>query len=236
MFLLILFLASCSDDNCDCLNGNGVVVTENRVSGNFNTLNIKGDVDVILVPSDSTFLKVETGINLMDNIKTYITDSILYIKNETSCNWLRSFDNKVKIFVAIKNLSHITFRSNGKLSCADTLRMPVLKINVWDGSGSIALKMNNYANYVAMHIGAVDITLSGKSSQLYLYNACYGPFFGSSLETNYGYLTNRGFNDCYVNCSGELDVRVENVGNVYYSGNPQPVKYVRTGKGKLVKQ
>lgn len=236
MFLCILLLASCSDKDCDCLNGNGPVMTENRTSDNFNTLSVKGDVNVVLTPSDTAFLKVETGLHLMDNIKTEIKDSTLYIKNDTKCNWLRSYDIPVKVYIGIKNLQYILFKSNGTMTSSDTLRMPTLNINVWDGSGSINLKMNSKATFIAMNIGAVDITLSGKSEQLYFYNASYGPIYANNLNTNYCYLTNRGFNDCYVHCNGELDVRVESIGNVYYSGNPQPVKYERTGKGKLIKQ
>ena len=49
----------------------------------------------------------------------------------------------------------------------------------------------------------------------------------------YCYVTSKGSNDCYVNVSVSIYAVIENIGSVYYTGNPPGVGGKFTGKGVL---
>ena len=53
--------------------------------------------------------------------------------------------------------------------------------------------------------------------------------------TNFTYLHSKSTNDCYIQVHLEMDVVIDNVGNVYYTGDPGSVQYTQNGSGELIR-
>ena len=69
---------------------NGNMIIETRQLSDFNTIHINDNIDINMIKSDSSFIEIRAGENLMPNIISEVVDDILIIKNEKSpvCNRL----------------------------------------------------------------------------------------------------------------------------------------------------
>ena len=87
-FLLFVFLfLSCHNENkCDCLKSTGDIITEARSISGFNKISVEDNINLFITEDSAFSLTVEAGSNLMNFIKTDVTDSCLYLQNKNKCN------------------------------------------------------------------------------------------------------------------------------------------------------
>src|SRR5689334_18323193 len=92
--ILLLSLTTCQKEHLfDCFKSAGKSVTENRAATPFTNINLTNNVDLIINPDTTFYIKVTAGDNLIDGIITELQGTTLYIRNENRCNWMRSFKN-----------------------------------------------------------------------------------------------------------------------------------------------
>jgi hypothetical protein len=233
--LLILTLPSCEKGGAfDCFKRTGEIVMEDRYAEEFNSIYLNNNVDLYITQSDHYAISVEAGKNLQGGIKTQIENKVLTIKNDNRCNWTRSYDKPMNVYVSVENLSYISYEGSGNVYSTNTIVCDTIHVDIQNGGGSIKLDLNCWKSKVYNHTGTVDITISGYSDVNYMYNNSYGPIDCLNLETAHTYMTTRSSNDCYINVNITLEAAIENAGNIYYKGNPQIISDI-TGTGKLIK-
>ncbi|MDO8898234.1 MAG: DUF2807 domain-containing protein, partial [Bacteroidales bacterium] len=157
----------------------------------------------------------------------------LVIENKNTCNEFRSYKTPISAKVFYFQLENLEYRSNGQVDCTEPIVSDIFLINIFEGSGSINLKLECQKSYLNFHYGTADLTVEGTSEISYIYQAGFGPIYALNLLTNFTYLENRSSNDCYVNARNTLGVTINNTGNVYYTGNPSLETY-GTGPGRLL--
>jgi len=235
LILIGLLFQGCDDDDfCNCFENKGSDITETRMLNDFNTLDMDNNVDIILTPDSTNYVEVTCGKNLMDGIRTEVSDGILKIKNVNRCNWLRDFKNKFTANIHFKSLQQINNYGSGNLTCADTLRPEYLMVDVKTGSGQLSFLLNGGEIYLKLHTGPGDIIASGKAGVLYLYSAGNGFLKTAGLESEFVYLTTKSTGDCEVFAKYELGVEILYNGDVYYKGAPPSIIPTITGSGKLI--
>lgn len=231
-----LLLMSCEKmDFGDCFKNAGKDVLEIRDVGNFQHIKLENNVNLIITQDNKCEVKVKAGENLISKIKTNVSDNQLTIKNTNSCNWTRNYNREIDVYVSVKDLTSIYYQASGDILSTNAITSDSLNVAVWDGSGSINLELNTHQSVLSLHYGTVDFNIRGKSQINFIYAASYGPFYCENLQTTFTFMNNRGSNDCYVNCSKQLEVEIEYVGNIYYQGDPEIIKANITGTGQLIK-
>jgi hypothetical protein len=80
------------------------------------------------------------------------------------------------------------------------------------------------------------VALKGFCEISYLYAAGFGRIDNRGLVSKFVYVNNKSSNDLYLQVTTELGATIENIGNIYYSGNPSVVNLNQIGTGKLIKQ
>lgn len=240
--LLILTLALASFTSCkkgaitDCFYSTGKMSTEDRSIENFNSILLKDNVNLILIKSENNSIKVVAGSNLINKIKTEVNENgVLVIKNDNNCNWIRSYESPVNVYLNYIDIDSIEYRSIGDINTVDTLLTDTLWLKVQEGAGQINLELNVIRLYCALHYGTADIVLGGTSGLSYVYSASFGLINLINLESNFMYVNNRSSNDIYLTAKTHLGASIENIGNIYYAGNPLSVNLNRTGPGELIK-
>ncbi|HSG68643.1 MAG TPA: DUF2807 domain-containing protein [Bacteroidales bacterium] len=234
---MIVMLASCSKMNpADCFKNAGQVSTESRPAESFRYLHMQNNVDVFLTYSNEYSIEVRAGKNIIPGIKTRISDNTLTISNENTCNWLRSYDSPLAVYLGVPLLDSIVYQSSGNLTTLNKFAADSIQIDVLEGAGSIDLWLDTHKSRINLHYGTVDLKVRGHSHISYLYSAGYGPADLSSLETEFTYMTNNSTNICRVRARLELHVEIFNVGDVYYSGDPAEIGSWITGTGRLIKE
>ncbi len=236
-FLIIITgLVSCNkDDIFGCFKGAGKTISQERNPGNFSGIIMRNNLDVILVPDDEYKVVVEAGKNLQKKIKTNIEEGILDIRNDNACNWVRSYDKPLKVYVHHIKLDSIEYRSSGNLYTEGTLINDSIKLDVREGSGRIDLKLQTSKSRISLHYGTTDIHISGISNVNFISSSSYGLVDCENLQTTFTYMSSSSTNDCYVNVNFVLEVIIKNAGNIYYRGNPSEIKKLISGEGELIK-
>jgi hypothetical protein len=234
---LLLLVSGCSKPGADCFTSTGPVVKEERMLPSFDSVSLSDNIS-LYITYDSTAtgqVVVEGGRNLIPGIVTEVVNHQLNIYNTNWCNWVRSYTNPLNVYIRTSHLSKIEYNASGDLISTDTLKFDTLKVEVWGGCGSIRLKLNTFQGYFVEHLGTADFDLRGRCAILNLYAGQYGPFNCAELVSNYCYVTTIASNDCRVNVHSVLEVSIGNIGNVYYTGDPDSISWVITGSGKLIR-
>lgn len=231
--LASLLLSSCEKSGGNCLTSTGKIVKEVRTIDDFDSIEIQNYVNVILTQDSSNTVTVESGENILDGIETSVTNKNLLISNNNTCNWLRSYNTPINVYVSVKNLQKIYYNSSGNVSTTNTLNSYNFKCEVWGGCGSIQLDLNVYQSYFILQMGTVDFTLTGRSAINSIYAGDYGFFQCKDLSTGYTYIINQGSNDCYVKASQYLEATINSIGNIYYTGQPDELVTHINGTGEV---
>jgi hypothetical protein len=234
LLLAFLLFTSCNKDHLfDWTKSTGKIVTELRPSGDFQSLYLEDDVDVVVYTDTTTFVRATAGQNILDGIITEVIDGTLHIRNENRANWVRSFKNSYTVEIGMSQPLSILYYGSGKLTLEDTIRTNDFTFDCWNGSGTIKLLLNTQTSHLNIHIGRCDITATGRSQVCYFYQNDTGIITASNLQTDFCYLRNSGTGNCYVNVTKELGVEIQHTGNVYYRGTPYKIDQQITGSGKL---
>ena len=235
-FLLCsITLTSCEKlDVGDCFMGAGNTIIVTRDLDDFNHISLNDNINLIITQDTRCGVKIEAGENLIPSIITEVSDHRLIIRNNNICNWVRSYNKEIDVYVSVEELISIEYISSGNVLSTNTIVTDSLSVAVWDGSGIIDLDIETRISALSLHYGAVNFSVRGKSNVNFIYAASYGPFFCENLETAFTFMNNRGSNDCYVYCTKHLGVDIEYTGNIYYKGNPETISANITGTGQLI--
>lgn len=234
VLLLLLLGFGCSKSPGDCFTSTGDVITEDRLTENFTGILMLDNVDVELIKSSSPKIEVTAGEHIIDNIITEVIDSELTIKNQNSCNFVRSFDKPISVKVYFQQLDSIEYRSVGNLNCINPIESDTFKIDIHEGAGRIELELNTSISHLNFHYGTAELLVSGFSQVNYIYQASYGLIDARNLETSFNYLENNSTNNCFVQANIVLGATISSIGNVYYWGDPA-IELSGGGSGQLLR-
>jgi hypothetical protein len=239
LYIILIFLSASSCQKIgvgDCFKNTGAITTESREAFPFTYIHMKNNVDVFLTQDQKYSISVRAGKNIISGIKTTISGNTLTIENNNSCNWIRSFESPIEVYLGIPKLDSILYQSSGNLTSLNRIIGDSIQLDVIEGGGSINLEIEMNRSRFNLHYGTVDLIVKGFSHISYLYSAGYGPADLRDLQTVFTYMGSYSTNNCYVRASLVLEVNIENVGDVYYYGNPSNLSLKGAGTGKLIKR
>lgn len=236
VLFFILNVISCNKENApDCIKSTGDIVRVEREIGYFHSIQLNDNINLLLNKSNKHKLVIEAGKNLLKKITFEITtDSVLVIRNENTCNWVRSYDKPINVYLDFVDLIDLDYRSIGDVTSLNTLTLDSLDIDVWEGAGTIKLDLDISLCRSSLHYGTADIKLSGVAGLCVVYSSGLGLIDNRNLNTGILYINNRSSNDVYIRASSTLGATIENIGNIYYYGNPHSVSLNRIGTGNLI--
>jgi hypothetical protein len=232
-----LVLLSCNKGHqCDCVKSTGDITKENRTIMDFNKISVTDNINLYITQDTFYAASVEAGSHLLKSIKTDVRDSCLYLSNENKCNWVRSFKDKVNIYVTCKKIKELVYtKGSGNISSTDTLYADYFQLDDYDGSGIINLKLVANTSWFNLHTGPADLYVAGRSGVSYLYSAGNGKADLRNFPSGYFFINNSSTNDCYINVYKEMELKIGYIGNIYYYGSPYKITANITGSGKLIK-
>lgn len=239
LFLALLTLAllpvSCKKENaCDCIKRTGAITLQEREISNFNKIEVYDNLNVQLTQASNYRVAVESGKNLRGLIDTKVENGILTIKNRNRCNWARSYDKPLVIYVSLPQLISIYSDGTGKVVSTNTIHTDSLDI-VSRNTGNIELMVNTRI-ITTLSKGSGDMTLSGATDQL-ISNIGGTSFLRSqSLQAKYIRLHSYSTGNAYVYTNTFIDCTIDREGDVFCYGNPTTVKKRMNANGNLFLQ
>jgi len=234
--VLLMFLTRCSKDEGICIGSTGKTITQERTALPYHYVEVYDNINLILTQDTSiTGIMVEAGENLIDGITTEIDSGRLVLRNRNSCNWLRSFEVPVNVYLTFIQLDTLIFSAAGNITCTNEWTNDSIRFEIIEGGGQIDLKLNVFKSYLNVRYGTVSVNVSGFSQVTYISSQGYGPLHAEDLNSKFTYVYTFSPNDVFVNATAQLGVEIGNIGNVYYRGDPVDVYTIISGEGKLIK-
>ena len=221
----------------------GPIVTQSRELSDFNELRIYDNINLSLVRSDTCYIVIKTGGNIIDNITTEVNCGVLSIHNTTTLNWIRPYDYELTATLYFKDIKNLIFSASGTLTAENNYTGPLnpgdyYNFEVDDGSGDIDLNINNCNEFrVAYKFGVSRLTIHGENNtNLSIYKKSYGILDAQNYEAQSVDISNHAQGDCYINASKLINARINHCGNIYYKGDPDSIQVTKGpfAKGELL--
>lgn len=122
ILVVISFLGCDSENAWDCFQATGDIVREEYDVDLFDKIIVWNRVQLFVSQGNELKVEVETGENLLNEVRVRVEDSILKVSDRNSCNYTRDYD-VTKVFVTfpkdsleIRNSSGLTVTGVGPIT------------------------------------------------------------------------------------------------------------------------
>lgn len=242
-FLLLLgVFNSCKKENAgDCFKASGKAEISDRQLLGFNRIKVEDRIDLFVTQGPEYSVKVEAGKYILNNIKTEIKDSTLFISNINKCNFIRHPKNSiVKVFISLPYLKYARNGGVGTIYLENEFTQDSMYVSIAN-SGDIHLNVNLKYLHTSTH-GNGDIYAKGyvDYSNHYTNGTNYLRLKDLIIKNRID-LNSYTIGHCYINApsnpsGGLMKIEIWEAGNIYYSGNPDSLNLTRKGKGDLIRE
>lgn len=242
LIICLLFVFCTCENPSECIESTGKIITKNIDISNFNKIFVQRGIELIIKQDDYYEVSVQTGENLMANIEVTKEQNTLIIKDNTTCNWVRTYGN-TKVFITTPDLIEIYSKTDKNISSNGLLTFPSLQIKAFDsdgdqiagaGTGDFFINVDNQ-NLVIETNNVARFYISGKSN-----NAAFNIYFGDSridcpnLLINEVSIYHRGSNDIITHPISKISGVINSTGNVLLKNNPPIVDVQVLFQGQLI--
>jgi len=215
LVLAVLLNFSCdldSDNNFyyenNCIDGQGVIVSETRVLTDFNRINSSIYADILLTQGSKEDIIIEAQQNILDEIETTVVNDELRI----TLNRCVDIPEAVKVYITIPEIQGLTLTGVG---------------------GFMAQNDFSLTDFDVTLTGTGDITLQGTANTFDILLTGVGDVNAFNLITEETNVNITGTGDVEVFVNDELNVTITGVGDVLYKGSPVITTNI-TGLGSVI--
>ena len=239
IIIVLLMLSSCGgEQKDDCITKLGKVVSEQRDVLPFDKLYVEDRIKVFLVQDSINYGHIELNgpSNLLNQIESTVTDNQLRLINTNTCNFIRSFNYDINVYVYIKELTEIHLESIAEVVSNDTININFLNIfhpalsdiNLILSGDEVFIRSRNSASTILR--GNLRV-LKGSIEEISNLDAQY-------LVCEEVYIDTHSPLDCYINATKGMYLKILNSGNIFYINEPTDYKILaeQTGSGQLLKK
>lgn len=235
LIVAIITFLSCNKEHApDCFQKAGEVKTMWRDIDAFTSLELRDYLNVELVDSSDYAIQLTGPGNLLPEISTEIEQGKLTIENRNTCNFVRSFKNKITVRIFAPDFSDIQNYSTGDITSVGILTSDEFRIDNRNAAGTITVQLDVDTAVISTHTGVCDVVVKGESIITQLFNQGVGVIDARDLHTTDAFVNNSSINDVFVNTNGYFFALIEFSGNVYYTGTPNHIDQSVRGEGRVI--
>jgi hypothetical protein len=243
ILLLSLFVTfiSCEKPS-ECVESTGEIITKEVAVTAFTRVEVYKGIELIVTQGPEYKVEVQTGENLMENIEVIQNGSILLLRDNTTCNWVRDF-GQTKVYITAPNIEEIYSKSDRNISSNGVLTYPILRLFSLDsdgdgiegaGTGDFFMNINN-GQLVIINNNVSRYYISGQTGEalLNLY-AGDGRVEAQNLTAQTIKVYHRGSNDMIVRPIQSITGKLLSTGNVVLMNNPPIVNVEQLYQGQVI--
>lgn len=221
----------------------GKTITETRALPDFKEVRLNDNINMSLVRSDKNCIKITTGENIIDNITTEVRDSVLTICNTTTFDWTLPYNYELHTTLYFKDIRNFHFASSGNLNTENQYNnndtsVRKCRVVIDGGSGDIDMLVNNCRGFYLEYLyGTSHVTIHGENNRYFdIFHRSYGIMDARNFKVDYVDIHSKATGDCYIHACDSIKAKIENLGNIYYKGDPEKISvtYGEFAKGKLL--
>lgn len=236
VILTQLLFYSCEGDVFnDCLSGRGRPATERRGLYPFKNVAVYDNISLEIDQGEVFEIYITGGDKLNRMISTLIDNNTLKISNDSPCSLLKDPWQEVKVRLILPSIDTLFVHNHGEITTIGSLTQKKFFLVVSECAAMVNLDLNTSIFKLENGNGSSDINLKGFSRDAYLYHGGYGKVDAVGLLTKYLVVNSRSSNNTFVR-GGDLllDVKIESLGDVYYTNRPEKIITYLYGPGRLI--
>lgn len=234
----------------DCIDGNGIVRSEERTATQITAIANETSFDIVYVKGNETSIMVEAESNILPYIETGIKGDALNVRT-TRGNWCLRYTTRPVITVTAPFISELVNAGSGDI-IADGLEGENIRVVdsgsgdisigpagcteatfTVSGSGNISAGAIDASSFKAVLSGSGTLTVKGSASTSRLTVSGSGSLFAGELETSKSQITISGSGSVHATVLESLEAVLSGSGNIYLRGDPS-VTLTRTGSGRII--
>jgi hypothetical protein len=232
LLIMIVLFASCKKENrCDCIKRTGTIIKEERSLGGFDKIAVENNLNVFIIQDSVYKVTVEAGENIAPLIETVVQDGTLILRNKNRCNWSRSYNKPLNVYVTLPELRFVTSDGTGDIKSLNTLKTDIIDLQI-KNSGNIELTVDNHIVLSHMH-GSGDVTLHGNTEEHDISIGGTAYIYAADLQTSYTFIDKFTLGMSYIRVRDLLICKMKDKGDIYCYGNPATVQKTAEGSGQL---
>ena len=236
LVLLLLLWGGCKKENMgDCFKSTGKIIETKRNVDAFHAIEIYDHINVYITYGTQAGIKVKAGENLLRHIETNVENGVLKISNENKCNWVRSFNKKIEVFISLTALNDLKFYGSGEIRLMNQLATDQLLVNLFDASGNVYLNVNTSLLELKSHTGTASIYARGACEEIVLFMGANGVIDAKDVIAQKALAVNENTGLLKVNARQRLTAEITGSGNIEYTGNPE-IQIIQIKSGRLIKK
>lgn len=236
LFILIVLYAftfsGCDNENAfGCFKKPGEIVEQEIQLDSFSFIEAHDEVDIFLINSTEQKVIIKAGKNLIPQIHLDVEDDILNIRNDNSCNWVRSPENP-GIYIFSNDVSGIGIFDFVNVFSEETLTLDNLSI-FSDGTGNFDMNIEVDSLFVES-IYISNFTFKGDADFLDLIITGDSRFLARNLSIIDVEIDHNGSNSVELYPVNKLKGIIQSTGSVYYFHIPDILDVTVKSTGQLI--
>jgi len=233
-------LFTCDSENAgDCFQTTGNIIQQEFTVSSFDKILVNRDIELIIKEGFSDIVIVETGENLLNDVKVEVIDSQLILTDNNVCNYARAY-GVTKVYVTASNVTEIRSSTQYDIKSDGVLTYPNLTVLSEDfnepetiTSGNFYLEVDNN-RFTLVFNNLSHAFIIGKTNNLEVTMASgLSRFEGRNFIAQKVNLWNRSSNDMIINPQQELKGKISGTGNVIVVNRPPTIEIEEVYKGKF---
>jgi hypothetical protein len=214
----LLLFTSCREIFAKRIRGNGNITTQTRSAGQFNSVEVSGNIDVYARQDSSPAIKVETDDNLQQYVEVRNDGDVLRIRSEEGYNLKPS--RQIKVYVSSATFKR--FQASGACDLFSDSKITSATEIDYDLSGSCGVTMEvNAPRISADASGACTIKLNGQTKDFHVQGSGSTNIKSFDLLAENVDLDISGAGDAELNASVKISGTISGAASVKYKGAAQ---------------
>ena len=247
LLVVVINLVSCEKPS-ECVESTGEFVSRevyiDMPTSNDSIRKIYVEKGIELIVSQGPVFKVtiETGSNLINDIEVRREGKVLFLKDNTTCNWVREF-GQTKVRVTTPKLEEIYSKTDRNISSDGILTFPTLKLYSFDsnadrlegaGTGDFYLSVNNDVLQIeSNNVSRFYIAGSTQQANFFIW-AGDTRIDANFLHADQIEVYHRGSNDMIVRPLNSIFGVINSTGNVILTQIPPSINVQQLYQGQLI--
>ena len=241
IYLLALSFFACnSEDAYDCFQASGSLIQQEISVSDFESILVNRDIELIIKEGSVYKVTIETGENLINDVKAEVIGDQLVLTDNNSCNYVRDY-GITKVYVEAPNLTEIRTSTQFEIASDGILNYETLTLYSEDFNenndytiGDFRLTLNS-ENFKVVSNNLSFYYIDGVVETLFVgFYSGAGRFEGENLIAQNVTVFQRSSNDMVVNPQQSLTGELRGTGDLISVNQPAIVEVERFYDGQLL--
>ena len=216
--IILVFASGCREIAGERVKGSGHVITENRSTSDFNSIDVSGAIDVYVRQDSATSVKVEADDNILEYIEVHTEGSRLEIYTQNNIRLRPS--NKIKVYISSPEYKEIQVSGASSVRCENEITSMMYLTSDLSGASEGRLELN--APKISVNVtGASNANIKGKTKDFEGRASGASEIRGFDLLSENADVDASGASNIEIYASVRIDGQSSGASSVNYKGNAQ---------------